>query len=326
LDELLRIIDLKKHFPIRKGLLRRVVGHVRSVDGVSLTLRRKSVLGLVGESGSGKTTLGRTILRLWQPDGGRIVFEGRDITFADPGEMKRLRSKMQIIFQDPSASLQPRMRVGATLDRALALHTTLGKTQRRKKIIQLMEKVGLLPDHYDRFPHELSGGQQQRVGIARGLSVEPNFIVLDEPTSSLDVSVQAQILNLLKSIQMEMDLTMLFISHNLSVIDHSCDRIGVMYAGKLVELADRDALFQNPAHPYTRVLLSSIPRIGRRTWQEEPPLRGEVADPSNPPSGCRFHPRCAERLDVCERDAPPFNQVEEGHAVACHLAGESGQR
>ena len=323
MEELLRVTHLKKYFPIRRGIFRRTVGYVRSVDDVSFTLPRKQVLGLVGESGSGKTTLGRTILRLWEPDEGTILFEGKDITFIGEEDLKRLRSKMQVIFQDPSASLNPRMRVGATIDRAMALNTPYSRYERRERILRLMEKVGLLSDHYDRFPHELSGGQQQRVGIARALSVEPNFIVLDEPTSALDVSVQAQILNLLKAIQREMDLTMLFISHNLSVIDHCCDEVGVMYAGKIVELADRDTLFQNPGHPYTQVLLSSIPQIGKKLWEEGVVLRSEVSDPSSPPSGCRFHIRCLARMDACDREEPPLMEVEEGHLVACHLAERS---
>jgi oligopeptide/dipeptide ABC transporter ATP-binding protein len=323
MEELIRVHQLKKFFPIRRGIFKGIVGYVRAVEDVSFTLPRKKVMGLVGESGCGKTTAGRTILRLLEPTGGRILFEGRDITRAGQEEIRKLRSKMQMVFQDPGASLNPRMRVGAIIDRAMTLHFPYKPQERRERTLELMEKVGLLPDHYTRYPHELSGGQQQRVGIARALSVEPSFIVLDEPTSALDVSVQAQILNLLKKIQREMDLTLLFISHNLSVIDHSCDRIAVMYAGKIVEIADRDILFRSPAHPYTQSLLSAIPEVGQKRTKNRIILKGEIPSLSNPPSGCRFHTRCFARGGECDREEPELIEVEKDHFVSCHLGGQA---
>jgi oligopeptide/dipeptide ABC transporter ATP-binding protein len=323
MEELIRVHQLKKFFPIRRGIFKGIVGYVRAVEDVSFTLPRKKVMGLVGESGCGKTTAGRTILRLLEPTGGRILFEGRDITRAGQEEIRKLRSKMQMVFQDPGASLNPRMRVGAIIDRAMTLHFPYRPQERRERTLELMEKVGLLPDHYTRYPHELSGGQQQRVGIARALSVEPSFIVLDEPTSALDVSVQAQILNLLKKIQREMDLTLLFISHNLSVIDHSCDRIAVMYAGKIVEIADRDILFRSPAHPYTQSLLSAIPEVGQKRTKNRIILKGEIPSLSNPPSGCRFHTRCFARGGECDREEPELIEVEKDHFVSCHLGGQA---
>ena len=323
MEDLIRVHQLKKFFPIRRGILKRIVGYVRAVEEVSFTLQRKKVMGLVGESGCGKTTAGRTILRLLEPTGGQILFEGKDITRAGQEETRKLRSKMQMVFQDPGASLNPRMRVGTIIDRAITLHFPYKPRERRERTIELMEKVGLLPDHYTRYPHELSGGQQQRVGIARALSVEPSFIVLDEPTSALDVSVQAQILNLLKKIQRDMDLTLLFISHNLSVIDHSCDRIAVMYAGKIVEIADRDILFRSPAHPYTQSLLSAIPEIGQKRVKDRIILKGEIPSLSNPPMGCRFHTRCFARVAGCDGEEPILVEVEKDHFVSCHLVGQA---
>lgn len=320
MDELIRIEQLKKYFPIRRGLFKKVVGHIRAVDDVSLSLPGSRVLGLVGESGCGKTTVGRTILRLSEATAGAIYFEGRDITRLGPEEVKQLRKKMQVVFQDPNASLNPRMRVGSIIDRAMALNLSYGPKERKERTLQLMAKMGLLADHYDRYPHELSGGQQQRVGIARALSVEPKFIVLDEPTSALDVSVQAQILNLLKEIQQEADLTMLFISHNLSVIDHICERIAVMYAGKIVETADRGDLFRSPAHPYTRALLSSIPDVGKKKGTGQIILKGELPNLSDPPAGCRFHTRCFLKGERCDREEPPLIEVEKDHFAACHYS------
>jgi len=317
-EELLRVHHLKKYFPIRRGVFKRIVGHVRAVDDVSFNLSKRQVLGLVGESGCGKTTVGRTILRLWEPTEGSIIYEGRDISRLGREEVKKLRSRMQIVFQDPSSSLSPRMRVGMILERALAIHFPYGPSERRERSMDLLKKVGLSEDHYFRYPHELSGGQQQRVGIARALSVEPNFVVLDEPTSALDVSVQAQILNLLKEIQKKMELTVLFISHNLSVIDHSCDHIAVMYAGKIAEMTDRESLFQSPLHPYTQALLSSIPEIGKRKGSGIL-LQGELPNLAIPPRGCRFYSRCSAKRDGCDREEPSLAEAQKGHFVACHL-------
>lgn len=308
---------LKKYFPVRKGILKRVVGYNKAVDQVGFRIPPSSVLGLVGESGSGKSTVAKMILRLWEPSSGQILFKGQDITHLGFEEVKKLRAKMQIIFQDPHASLNPRMRAGTIIERAMVINTPYRGNDQRRRIEGLMEKVGLLPEHLQRYPHELSGGQQQRVGIARALAVEPEFIVLDEPTSALDVSVQAQILNLLKMLQNDFKLTYLFISHNLSVIDHLCDRIAVMYAGKIVELAQRDDLFQLPLHPYTQSLISSIPEVAA-IKENRIILKGEVPSPFNPPEGCRFHPRCLLMEEKCGRNEPEMREGKKDHWVACH--------
>ncbi|MBW2086177.1 MAG: ABC transporter ATP-binding protein, partial [Deltaproteobacteria bacterium] len=302
--EILRIEHLKKYFPIKSGLFKRQTGFIRAVDDLSFSISESQVLGLVGESGSGKSTVGRTIQRLWEPTAGQIIFKGRDIVSLNKESLKKLRTEMQIIFQDPQASLNPRMRVGTAIGRAMKINTPYKDREIEDRVMSLMEKIGLLSELYNRYPHELSGGQQQRVGIARALAVEPDFIVLDEPTSALDVSVQAQILNLLKNLQQDLKLTYLFISHDLSVIDHICDRIAIMYAGQILELADRDKLFRSPIHPYTITLLSAIPEIGRKKKEKRIILKGEVPSPSNPPSGCRFHPRCFERSKGCDLKEP----------------------
>jgi oligopeptide/dipeptide ABC transporter ATP-binding protein len=319
MEEWIRVQNLRKYFPIKKGILKKTVGFVRAVDDVSFHIYRNQVLGLVGESGCGKTTVGRTVLRLWDPTGGAVIYKGRDISRVGGEELKKLRGKMQIVFQDPQASLSPRMRIGTVMDRAMAIHSADNVRERKKRAITLMEKMGLLPDHYHRYPHELSGGQQQRVGIARALSVNPDFLVLDEPTSALDVSVQAQILNLLKEIQREMDLTILFISHNLGVIDHCCDHIAVMYAGRIVEMAERDTLFRSPLHPYTQALLASIPEIGKKKEYDQVLLKGEVPSLSVAPTGCRFFTRCFSRLEKCEKEEVELIEVEKDHGVACWL-------
>ena len=319
MEEWIRVQNLRKYFPIKKGILKKTVGFVRAVDDVSFHIYRNQVLGLVGESGCGKTTVGRTVLRLWDPTGGAVIYKGRDISRVGGEELKKLRGKMQIVFQDPQASLSPRMRIGTVMDRAMAIHSADNVRERKKRAIALMEKMGLLPDHYQRYPHELSGGQQQRVGIARALSVNPDFLVLDEPTSALDVSVQAQILNLLKEIQREMDLTILFISHNLGVIDHCCDHIAVMYAGRIVEMAERDTLFRSPLHPYTQALLASIPEIGKKKEYDQVLLKGEVPSLSVAPTGCRFFTRCFSRLEKCEKEEVELIEVEKEHRVACRL-------
>lgn len=317
MENIISVEHLKKYFPIKRGVLKKTVGYVKAVDDISFTLAKKQALGVVGESGCGKTTLARTVLRLLEPDGGNLIYEGQDISHITDDELKDFRKKMQIVFQDPNASLNGRMRIGSIIDRAMVLNTSYKKYERHDKILSLIEKVGLLPEHFDRFPHELSGGQQQRVGIARALSVEPNFLVLDEPTSALDVSVQAQILNLLKTLKQEMGLTTLFISHDLSIIDHFCDRICVMYCGKIVEMADREILFQSPIHPYTQALFSSVPGVEKG---KEILLDGEIPNPSNPPAGCRFHTRCSYREYDCDRKEPSLNEFGKDHFVACHFA------
>lgn len=315
----LEVKNLKKYFIEKRGVLRRVVGVVKAVDDVSFSVAEGEVFGIVGESGCGKSTVGRSILRLLEPTGGSIVFDGRDVTAMSRQSMRRLRRQMQMIFQDPQASLNPRMRVGMTIERAMKINTLHNGAERRKRVLALIERMGLRPEHYSRYPHELSGGQLQRVGIARALAAEPKFIVLDEATSALDVSVQAQILNLLKELKEDLNLTYLFISHNLSVIDHLCDRIAVMYAGKVVELADRDDLFRTPIHPYTQSLFSAIPEPGKRKKGSRFVLNGEVPSPTNPPSGCRFHPRCFTRTESCGLDEPPLVEPHRGHFVACHI-------
>ena len=315
--EMIRVEHLKKYFPIKKGILKRQVGYIRAVDDISFRVRESEVLGLVGESGSGKTTVGRTILRIWEPTEGKIIFNGRDITKIGKQERKQLRSEMQIIFQDPFASLNPRMRVGEIIGRAVTINTKCRRSERRDLVINLMQSIGLLAEHYNRYPHELSGGQQQRVGIARALACRPRFLVLDEPTSALDVSVQAQILNLLTELKSELSLTCVFISHDLRVIDHFCNQVAVMYAGKIVELGERKKVFNFPLHPYTKILMSSIPEVGKSPKRDV--LSGEVPSPSNPPNGCRFHPRCAEMTNGCETVEPELREVEPNHFVACHL-------
>lgn len=313
----MRVDHLEKYFPIRGGILKRIQGYIHAVDDVSFSIPAGNSFGLVGESGSGKSTIGRTLLRLLEPTGGRIFFEGKEITHLSGDRLTNLRSKMQMIFQDPQASLHPRMRVGDIVQRGM-IHKPYRETERRERAMALLRKTGLLPEHYQRYAHELSGGQQQRVGIARALAAESDFLVLDEPTSALDVSVQAQILNLLKTLQQDMNLTCLFISHNLAVIDHNCSRIAVMYAGKIVEIADRDALFSSPAHPYTQALFSSIPQLGR-VKMRRPLVEGEIPNPANFPLGCRFHPRCPRKIGECKVTLPPLKEMEPGHLVACHL-------
>lgn len=317
---LVEVKNLKTYFPVFRGILRHVVGYVRAVDDVSFSIQRGEVLGLVGESGSGKTTVGRTLLRLVEPTEGSIRFDGNEFSQLPKKVVRKLRSRMQLIFQDPMASLHPRMTAGHSIERAFKLKQPKRDGSTRDKVIQLMELVGLLHDHYGRYPHELSGGQQQRVGIARALAVEPDFIVLDEPTSSLDVSVQSQILNLLKDLQEKMGLTYLFISHNLAVVDHLCNRIAVMYAGKIVEVASREDLFSSPSHPYTLALLSAIPEVGQK--KKRILLIGDIPSPLNPPPGCRFSSRCPSKVGGCDQVTPKLNEILPGHWVACHLRND----
>ncbi len=314
---LLTVRDLKKHFPIRRGFWSRTVGHVKAVDGVSFDILPGEVLGLVGESGCGKTTTGRCILRLIEPTAGEVVFEGQDVVGLDRGDMRGLRRKMQIIFQDPYSSLNPRITVGAMLAEALRIHKIAEGEAAQARIRHLLEVVGLFPEHANRYPHEFSGGQRQRIGIARALSVDPKFIVCDEPVSALDVSVQAQVINLLQDLQKEFDLTFLFIAHDLAVVEHISDRVAVMYLGKLMELADSEELYRNPLHPYTRALLAAIPVPEPNARRERIELEGDVPSPANPPSGCPFHPRCPIATAECAEVVPEFRDVGGGHYVAC---------
>lgn len=308
---LLEVKNLKKYFPVRKGLLLRHVGDVKAVDGVSLTIARGETLGLVGESGCGKSTLGRAIIRIYEPTSGEVSFQGRDFLAVKSGELRHLRRDMQMIFQDPMAALDPRMTVGQILSEPFDIHGIKDSEQRKAKIKSLLETVGLKASHMNRYPHEFSGGQKQRICIARALALEPQLIICDEPVSALDVSIQAQILNLMKDLQQQFNLTYLFISHDLSVIEHVCDRIAVMYLGKIVELATREELFSNPKHPYTQALIQAIPRIGEGKKRYKKSLGGEVPSPLNPPKGCHFHPRCPHVMERCRVETPQL--IEVGH-------------
>jgi len=320
---LLEVRNLKIHFPVRRGLLRRTVGYVQAVDDVSFHIGRGETLGLVGESGCGKTTVGRTILRLYEPTAGAILFEGQDIAALHGAALSAVRQKIQLVFQDPYGSLNPRFRVREIVGEAYRVHT--GDANWAGHVGQLLNKVGLQPEHMQRFPHEFSGGQRQRIGIARALALSPQLIVADEPFSALDVSIQAQVINLLDSLKAEFGFSFLLIAHDLSVVEHIADRIAVMYLGKLVETATDRELYQNPLHPYSEALLSAVPkpeagaRKRRRTI-----IRGDVPSPINPPAGCRFHTRCPKVMDVCRRQVPPLLEAAPGHQVACFLYGGEG--
>jgi oligopeptide transport system ATP-binding protein len=320
---LLEVRDLVKHFPVGGGMFSKPVGVVRAIDGVSFSLRKGETLGLVGESGCGKTTTGRCILQLERPTSGSIVFEGIDMVTLDPAELRAFRRRVQVIFQDPYSSLNPRMTVEQILAEPLKVHGIVrGRGERELRVRELLVQVGLLPQHSARYPHQLSGGQRQRVGIARALAMEPSLIVCDEPVSALDVSIQAQIINLLEELQERLGLTYLFIAHDLSVVRHISDRVAVMYLGKIVEITDRQRLYEEPLHPYTRALLSAVPIPDPKleAKRERTVLRGEVPSPLNPPSGCVFHPRCPMAVDRCSAEIPPLREIRPGHWAACHLA------
>jgi oligopeptide transport system ATP-binding protein len=316
---LLTVTDLKKYFRVRGGVLWGEAGLVRAVDGVSFTLSKGETLGLVGESGCGKSTTGRCILRLLEPTAGRVVFDGLSVFDAGREEMRRLRRQMQIIFQDPYSSLNPRMSVEQIVGEGMVIHRLARGAERRDRIADLLRKVGLSPDHMKRYPHEFSGGQRQRIGIARALAVSPSLIIADEPISALDVSIQAQVLNLLQDLQEEFGLTYLFIAHDLRVVEHISDRVAVMYLGQIVELADSRELYRNPLHPYTQALMSAIPIPDPTVKRERVILKGDPPSPLRPPSGCRFHTRCPKRFEPCDRQEPVFREVQRGHWVSCHL-------
>jgi oligopeptide transport system ATP-binding protein len=316
-DNLLVVRDLVKHFPVRHGVFSRVGGLVRAVDGVSFDIPRGKTLSLVGESGSGKTTAARCILRLIEPTSGRIEFDAIDIAAMRPAQVRPLRKRMQIIFQDPYGSLNPRMTVHAVIAEILAAHRIVPRPEIRARVIQLLDVVGLSAQAADRYPHEFSGGQRQRIGIARALAVEPDLIVADEPVSALDVSIQAQILNLLNDLQHQLGLTYLFIGHNLSVVKHVSDLVAVMYLGRIVEKGSVSDIFDRPAHPYTKTLLAAIPMPIPRAARQRPLLDGDIPSPLNPPTGCHFHPRCPKSVVDCNSNAPSLAEIEPGHFVAC---------
>jgi oligopeptide transport system ATP-binding protein len=323
---LLEARDIVKHYPILGGVLMRQVASVKAVDGVSLTIGEGETVGLVGESGCGKTTFGRTILRLEEPTAGEILFQGRSILGHSRNEMQALRREMQIIFQDPFSSLNPRKTVGQIVGEPLLVHGVKSRQERDQRVLELLEVVGLRNEHMRRYPHQFSGGQRQRIGVARALALKPKLVVCDEAVSALDVSIQAQVINLLADLQQDFGLTYLFISHDLGVVEHVSDRVAVMYLGKIVEIAPSQQLYLEPLHPYTQALLSAVPipdpslqRPGRII------LKGDVPSPIDPPSGCRFHPRCGYAQAVCSQDEPALREVRPGHRAACHLAGSVGR-
>ncbi len=318
-EVLMEVRDLTKYFPITGGLFSRVVGHVKAVDGVSFDLRRGETLGLVGESGCGKTTTGRAVLRLIEPTSGTIKFEGKDITHVNKQQMRALRRQMQIIFQDPFGSLNPRMSVGQIIEEPLVIHHMGNRKEREARVRELLDVVGLASYHLRRYPHEFSGGQRQRIGIARALALNPKLIVADEPVSALDVSIQSQILNLLEDLQAEFGLTYLFIAHGLNVIRHISDRVGVMYLGAMAEIASSEDIYRKPLHPYTEALFSAIPIPNPDIKRERIILQGDVPSPVNPPAGCRFHTRCPIAQEKCRIDRPILKQSEPDHWVACHF-------
>jgi len=319
-EDLIQVKNLVKYFPVRSGVFQRTTAWVQAVDDVTFSIRKGETLGLVGESGCGKTTVGRTILRLVEPTSGSVIFDGKDVVSLRRKELKDLRRDMQIIFQDPFASLDPRVPIGESVMEGLNIHRVGTRKERYDLMIETLRKVGLEDYHARRYPHEFSGGQRQRIGIARALTLKPKFIICDEPVSALDVSIQSQVLNILKDLQAENNLTYLFIAHNLSVVEHISDRVAVMYLGKIAEVTSRDTLFNMPLHPYTQALLSAIPIADPTVKRQRIILKGDVPSPLNPPKGCRFHPRCPVARPNCAVEEPPLREIRTGHVVACHYA------
>ncbi|MFT0602270.1 ABC transporter ATP-binding protein [Bacillus cereus] len=317
--DLLQVQNLKQYFPIKKGILGHSISYIKAVDDISFTVYEKETVSIVGESGCGKSTTGRAILRLDEATSGKIIFQDKDLLALNNSAMRKVRKDLQVIFQDPFASLNPRQTVGSILEEAMSIQNVCPKGERKAKVIELLGKVGLPPDAVKRYPHEFSGGQRQRIGIARALAVSPKLIICDEAVSALDVSVQAQVLNLLKQLQQQYGLTYLFISHDLAVVRHISDRIIVMYLGTIVEIADKHSLFNNPQHPYTKALLSAIPTISAGTKKERIELKGDLPSPLNPPTGCRFHTRCPYAIEKCATQQPSFQSISKDHKVACHI-------
>ena len=322
-DLLIEVIDLVKYFPVYGGVFRREVAQVKAVDGVSFNIRKGETLGLVGESGCGKSTISQTMIRLIPHTKGSVLFEGKDVFQLKGDDLKQMRRNMQIVFQDPYSSLDPRLPVGESIAEGLVIHNIGTKQERFDMVMAVMQKVGLEDYHAMRYPHEFSGGQRQRIGIARALVLQPKFLILDEPVSALDVSVQAQVLNLLKDLQRDLDLTYLFVAHNLGVVEHISDRVAVMYLGKIVETTDRETLYKNPLHPYTQALLLAIPAATPDQKKERQIISGDVPSPLNPPSGCRFHPRCPIAEQICSQEEPELRELRPGHLAACHFAERS---
>lgn len=321
-EALLEVKQLKKHFPIEGGVLKQQVGTVKAVDGVTFTLHKGETFGLVGESGCGKSTTGRMLMRLLEPSEGEVLFDGKEMISLSKNEMRHLRKDIQMVFQDPFASLNPRHTVEKIIEEPLIVHKLGNKAERKKRVKELLEIVGLSSYHAKRYPHQFSGGQRQRIGIARALAVNPKLIIADEPVSALDVSIQAQVLNLLEDLQKELGLTYLFIAHDLGVVRHISDRVGVMYLGRIVEMADSEKLYLDSKHPYTQALLSAVPVPDPEYGKDRIILTGDVPSPSNPPSGCPFHTRCPKAMDVCSSVVPEFREIEPGHHTACHLYEE----
>jgi oligopeptide transport system ATP-binding protein len=318
-ESLLQVKGLKKHFPIKGGLLSKEIGVVKAVDGLSFDVKKGETLGIVGESGCGKSTTGRLLLRLIEPTDGQVVFEEKEVTSLSNSEMRKLRREMQMIFQDPFASLNPRHTIEKILEEPLIVHGIGSKEERKKKIREMLEVVGLSGYHASRYPHQFSGGQRQRIGIARALMTNPKLIIADEPVSALDVSIQAQVLNLLEDLQKEFHLTYIFISHDLGVVRHVCDRVAVMYLGQMVELSESEKIYGKPLHPYTEALFSAVPVPDPDFQREQIVLQGDLPSPSNPPVGCPFHTRCGKCMDICRMNRPELKEVEPNHFAACHL-------